>query len=113
VLGIFGSTRQMVRMDALADISSKFAAAMLEFPMKLDAMLSQAVRAKSGSFERTAAPVRVNDPSYSIAIVLLLTSMLLLVRNGPIHFAPEWIEGVSFVVCCTIGLLVLRMAARS
>ena len=114
VLGIFGSASQMIRIDSLSDISSKYAAAIFDFPTRLDAMLSQALRKKSDeAIEPATASAQDNTPAYSVAIVLLLTAVLLLVRNGPIHFSSAWIDGVSFVICCLIGLLVLRMAARS
>src|SRR5712671_6128705 len=98
IQGIFGSARQMILPDALGDIASKYAAAMMEFPRRLDALLSQPRLLKEDRefSESGTRSTNSRDPSYPIVGVLLLTAILLLVRNSPIGFAPAWIDGVSF-----------------
>jgi predicted unusual protein kinase regulating ubiquinone biosynthesis (AarF/ABC1/UbiB family) len=113
VMNIFGSARRMVSMDALGDIGTKYLAAMIDLPIRLDAVLSNVNHGTGDECaERAHGAVSEGDPSHPIAIALVLTAVLLLVRDGPIHFAPVWIDRISFSVCCVIGLLVLRVAAR-
>jgi len=114
VMDIFGAARRMIRIDALGDIGSKYLAAMVELPVRLDAVLSNAARRTSDDcVEGAPGAGSEGDPSHQIAIILVLTAVLLLVRNAPIHLVSVWIDRISFSVCCVIGLLVLRLAARA
>lgn len=110
---IFGSGRRMIGIDTLADIGSKYLAAMIELPIRLETVLLQANRNPQDGFpERAVAAVPDNDWSHRVAIVLVLAAVYLLVSNGPFHLSSQWADRISFLVCCVIGLLLLRIAAR-
>jgi predicted unusual protein kinase regulating ubiquinone biosynthesis (AarF/ABC1/UbiB family) len=113
-LTIFTSVHQMMRADALREMGGKYLTAMLEFPMSLDAMLSQNAKNNGASpFETTPASVGQQAPPNTVAIVLLLTALLWLARSGIIQISSRSAGALTFLVACVIGLLVLRMAARS
>jgi len=114
MIDIFSSVRRTVGTGSFGDFSSNWVAAILQFPVRLEAMLSQTIRGEwDKSLERVTAARREADLSSSISTVLIMTAVLLIVRNCPMHLSPTWIDRFSFVVCFLIGLLVLRMAAHS
>jgi hypothetical protein len=108
---IFASADKVMRMDPLMDIGGKYLAAMMEFPVKLDAALSNALR-RNDDAEQDWRATSENPPPYPVSIVIVLVAAFLLVRHGPVQLPSVWVDRVSFSICCLIGVQVLRLAAR-
>jgi hypothetical protein len=107
---ILGSAGKVMRMDPLVDMGSKYLAAMMEFPVKLDAALSTALRRNHDVGQDWQA--EKNDPPHAVSVVIIMVAVFLLFRYGPVHFPSVWVDRLSFSIWCLIGILVLRLAAR-
>jgi hypothetical protein len=109
---IFGSAGKAMRMNPLLDMSGKYLAALMEFPVKLDAALSNALR-KNENLEQEWHASSTGDSPYLVSSVIILVAVFLLFRYGPIPIPRFWVDRLTFSICCVIGILMLRLVARA
>jgi hypothetical protein len=109
---IFDPLRKMPSIGVLGETLNKYAAAMLELPRRLDEILSLAERDRTVDHHKQARSENQNfGKSSTLAALLLLVAVVVLARSSTLLISSLWADRISFVACCLIGLLVLRMAS--
>lgn len=118
LIEMLGQFQQMIGLRPLSNDLNKYATMMMELPRKLDNVLTLAsdgnARLKVRVTEGAARSKQRNIPVVSIALFLMLVSVVLLTRYLAMNSgAAAWAERIGAILCVLIGAMLMRVASRT
>lgn len=109
--------RAMISPDQLGDQLSRYALLAVDFPQRLDEVLTLAAEGDAGVRlkmpETTGRRSRENSSAKVAALLLVLAAFVLWARHPASSLAGAWGDSVKAFIFIALGALVLRTASRS
>jgi len=109
--------RAMISPDQLGDHLSRYASLAVDFPQRLDEVLTLAAEGDAGVRlkmpEMAGRRSRENSSTKVAALLLVLAAFVLWAQHPGSSLAGAWGDGVKAFIFIALGALVLRAASRS